>query len=777
MIIHKLKGKAENLDFLSHFSSNDCIIPKYLYFSVNFYKKNKKKIIKKIQNNFKDTHIILRSSSINEDQVNLSNAGKYDSLIINRHLFYDNLLHKLDVFSKQFDNPNDKIIIQTLISNVDYAGVIFTKDANYNSPYYVINYDKSGKTNLITSGKEASLHNNLIIYKNFNFRNHKFEKLLKYCKKIEQKILIDRLDIEFAIKQNKVYFFQIRPLPLQKNIFSNFKYSEKDFDNFLINIEKKFLKLSNKNSLIPGHNSIFSNMADWNPAEMIGDKPNLLALSIYKELITDSIWSKQRSDYGYKDVSPNPLMFSFAGSPYIDLRTDINSFLPHQLNDKDANEIVNKYINIIKKDPSMHDKIEFEIIETCYSFLSKKRLNKLFPINLTNKYLKYLKKLTINILKNDLLEIEEKKIKLLDKEIKKIKDKKIEGLKKVFLLNDLTKKYGTLPFAGLARCAFIAQRLLNDLKELKLISELEYELFFSSLKTTTTIFNTDLAKLEKNLFYKGKFLEKYGHLRPSTYDINSLNYREGFKLYFKSIKNKKNLTSKKLQFENKHKLELLFKKHFNISFNNFIEFSSKAINLREHTKFIFSKGINEIFESLIILSKELKISRNDLSYLDIKKILNFYTNLEVTKLKNNLKNDIKKNKFEYEMMNLIKLPDIILNRKNIYTYHENLVRPNYVTLNRVIGQVFDKDFKNLNLLNDKIIKIKNADPGFDFIFNYNIKALITQFGGANSHMAIRCLELGIPGLIGIGRKNFEKIKDNDTILIDCKKKEFKLLNE
>ena len=34
-------------------------------------------------------------------------------------------------------------------------------------------------------------------------------------------------------------------------------------------------------------------VADWNPAEMIGDKPNPLALSLYKELITDEIWREQ----------------------------------------------------------------------------------------------------------------------------------------------------------------------------------------------------------------------------------------------------------------------------------------------------------------------------------------------------------------------------------------------------------------------------------------------------------------------------------------------------
>ena len=46
-------------------------------------------------------------------------------------------------------------------------------------------------------------------------------------------------------------------------------------------------------------------MSDWNPAEMIGKKPSKLASSLYSELITNFIWSEQRSNYGYKNVHIN----------------------------------------------------------------------------------------------------------------------------------------------------------------------------------------------------------------------------------------------------------------------------------------------------------------------------------------------------------------------------------------------------------------------------------------------------------------------------------------
>ena len=66
--------------------------------------------------------------------------------------------------------------------------------------------------------------------------------------------------------------------------------------------------------------------------------------------------------------------------------------------------------------------------------------------------------------------------------------------------------------------------------------------------------------------------------------------------------------------------------------------------------------------------------------------------------------------------------------------------------------------------------IKNADPGYDWIFTKNIKGLITMYGGVASHMAIRCAELKIPAAIGCGEINFNKFRTGDQLQIDCSNK-------
>ena len=120
--------------------------------------------------------------------------------------------------------------------------------------------------------------------------------------------------------------------------------------------------------------------------------------------------------------------------------------------------------------------------------------------------------------------------------------------------------------------------------------------------------------------------KKFGHLRPSTYSINSLNYKEGFNIYFsKSVSNNRILKKEKFVLsKKKHKeiSDLLKKNNINITSKNFFNILNKSIQFREYFKFIFSKSINEIFSSLNKLGKQIGIKREELEYISIDKIIN-----------------------------------------------------------------------------------------------------------------------------------------------------------
>ena len=105
-------------------------------------------------------------------------------------------------------------------------------------------------------------------------------------------------------------------------------------------------------------------MPDWNPAEIIGVRPNRLSADLYDKLIMTDIWARQRAEYGYRDVRPFGLMKFFAGQPYVDIRASINSFIPKEIDDELAARFVEFYLAYLEANPELHDKIEFEVIPT-----------------------------------------------------------------------------------------------------------------------------------------------------------------------------------------------------------------------------------------------------------------------------------------------------------------------------------------------------------------------------------------------------------------------------
>jgi phosphohistidine swiveling domain-containing protein len=763
------KTKAETLQILKKFQTKNICVPKFIYFSKKQFLKSKIKYLQVIKKKFKKDFII-RSSSKLEDTSLKTNAGKFQSFVVKK---YEKYLVEKNILQiiQDFRRYDDQILVQDFIPQVDLSGVIFTRDINTGSPYYIINYEKSGSTNIITSGKHEETSTVLIVHRDKIHLSYKFKEFLVLIQKIEKKIRSTFLDIEFCKKNNKWYLLQCRHLPVK-----NKTIEDNEINKILINLEKKIIKIKCKNPTLVGNTTYLSNMADWNPAEMIGNKPKMLAISLYSNLITNEVWAIQRNNYKYLDVRPNILMFNLAGSPYIDLRTDFNSFLPSGISQKISKKIINYTLRFISKNKNLHDKVEFEVMPTCFDFYFLKR----FKIK-DNKYYELLRKITKdNIEKSKvILSKEINKINELNRKISFIEKLSISPIHKIFYLNQYCKEYGTLPFAGIARNAFIFTQILRSLKNLKLIRSEDISVIYQNFRTISKRINIDYRKTLSSKFEKNKFIRKYGHIRPSTYSISSLNFAEDFDSYFSKHVIKNNLYKRSIfniDRNKEKKINNLFKSHnIKVNLNFFLKNLKFSVESREYSKFVFTRAINKIFENLIELGKEIKINRKDLEHLNYDLVLNSYSNLSTTKLKKIFKDNIKENKNSHKFLKKIRLPDFISSEKDIYIHEINNNKPSYVTNKKVMGKIIEYSKKKINNFHKKIVLIENADPGYDFIFSYNILGLVTKYGGANSHMAIRCLENNIPAIIGAGEKEYELIKKSSVIQIDCELKKFDII--
>ena len=202
-LFNKNYTKAETLGFLKQYEKKLKIkIPEFIYFTKKKYCENKKLIIKRIEKKFKRKKIIIRSSSLQEDNIRQSNAGKYKSfndLEVKKEI----ILKHINKVIRDFQSNRDQILVQEFISKPTFSGVIFTRNINNNAPYYIINFDKSGLTDLITSGRLNPSMKTLIINRSKIKSSGFFSKKLKTIRKIEEFFFNDRLDLEFCIKNNR----------------------------------------------------------------------------------------------------------------------------------------------------------------------------------------------------------------------------------------------------------------------------------------------------------------------------------------------------------------------------------------------------------------------------------------------------------------------------------------------------------------------------------------------------------------------------------------------
>ena len=194
--------------------------------------------------------------------------------------------------------------------------------------------------------------------------------------------------------------------------------------------------------------------------------------------------------------------------------------------------------------------------------------------------------------------------------------------------------------------------------------------------------------------------------------------------------------------------------------NSLLNFCISSIKLRENSKFIFTRSLSDLLELIKKKGKLYKLNSEELSQLSINQALNF---------KNNKLNILKKNK-ELVKYNLkSKLPYLIVSKNDFFIASNLLTKPNFITRKVIKGRPKIINLKKNNeILKNRIIFIENADPGYDWVFSEKIKGLVTKYGGVNSHMSIRCEELNLPAVIGVGEENYEKIKNCIKVNLNCK---------
>lgn len=707
---------------------------------------------------------IVRSSCGREDTAISSNAGAFLSI---PNVDMPGLEAAVEQVIAAYGETQstDEVLIQPMLPQVVRSGVAFSHDPSTCAPYRIVNWSEGRDTTAVTSGLGGRIWQQAA--KSTTAPPAALTSVIDLLDELLVLFNQAPLDCEFAVTREAdaeiLWLLQARPL-----VLSGLPETESAQATLLESIQRKVARGMLPHPFLMGRRTVYGVMPDWNPAEILGIRPKPLALSLYRELITDAIWAYQRHNYGYRNLRSFPLMPHFFGLPYVDVRLSFNSFIPADLDEGLAGRLVDHYIDRLLAEPTLHDKVEFEIVFSCYTLDLPQRLERLAEVGFSKSEREAiahsLRQLTNRIVhpKDGLWRSDMMKVDTLNIRRETLLSSSADPLDRIYWLLEDAKRYGTLPFAGLARAGFVAVQMLRSLVSVGVFSQADYDAFMGGISTVSGQLARDRATLDK-----ATFLARYGHLRPGTYDILSSRYDEKPDLYFDWEKRPSVPSPAKsfaLTLSQMREIVQLLETHgLQPDAVGLLDFMQAAIELRELAKFQFTRNLSDVLALISEVGGQYSFSREDLAYCDI----TVFKELHVAAAdpKDLLLRSIEQGKTRYAETQKISLPPLISKPEDIWGFEWPETSPNFITQKQITAPVVGCNARES--LTGAIVCIPNADPGFDWLFSHPIAGIITAWGGVNSHMAIRAGELGLPAVIGAGEVLYRGWSTAQRLHLDC----------
>ena len=701
----------------------------------------------------------IRSSSNLEDRKLNSFAGQFDTYLnvvpkkINKKVqaCFNSINNKNvdDYLKKQNIKTKDikmDVIIQEMV-NAKYSGIIFTSNPQGLLNETVIVVGKGLGNNIVEDKiltttyyynrtDKVYYYDGLIDYLNKEL----IEELITLSEKIKE-VLGEYLDIEFAIKDNKIYILQARPITTIDTsnlvILDNSNIVESypgislpltiSFVHFVYSnvFKKEAYRLTKNKKLVEENNDNFNNMVASSSGRIyykISSWYTLIKFLPFSKKIIP-IWQDMLGVKN-KTYDDTKIKLSFITKLKIYYNTfkelknvsnnmeklnnkfiEVNDYFYTHFNDKLSNKQIIKLYSLIKDE--LLSSWDITLVNDLYSFiytgLLKKRLNK-----------------------------------------KKYNEEKI---------NDY--------ISGITN--------IESLKPIKSLIELAYK-------------KDKLSKKEYKLLYDN-YIFKYGDRNLEELKLESETFRTNNKLLDKKIKEYR---------KDKNKLSIIYndlskEKDIKIKEDFITRFISKramqGIKNREISRLNRSRIYGMVRSMFLGISKNLVKEKRlrkkeDIFYLTIDEVFNYK--------KYDLKRIVNTRKKEYKMF--YALPSysrLIFTNKEFDKNHKrinkivkeiekNILEGIPTSNGKVSGEALVIEDINKNYdVKDKILITKMTDPGWVFLL-INSKGVIAEKGSILSHTAIISREIKIPSIVGLEDAT-NIIKTGDYIEMDAYTGRIKIL--
>jgi phosphoenolpyruvate synthase/pyruvate phosphate dikinase len=749
-----------------------------------------KKIVKKIKNQhlaFNGKILAVRSSAVEEDSLEYSFAGQFDSflgiktpqetinavikcwmsLFSSRSINY-RLINNLSLKSEDIKMA---VILQEMILG-EKSGVMFTHDPVTGNDSSLIINSVLGLGNKLVSG-EADSDSYSIDKKSFKIVNQKtiennphlnsmlLENLSKTGIALE-KFYHKTQDIEWTIKDKKIYILQSRPITTKKekedylyiwdnsNIvesyggltlpltftFARYVYHQVyvQFCEVLLVPKKEIRKMDYflKNMLGLHFGRVYYNLLNWYKLTSI-----IPGYRFNREFMETMMGTQKHLESEIADrIRP-----AISRSPFIQMLTGFKFLYFHFVIQKRINDFLDYFNTIYQK----YRKLNYttmrphEILSIYYELENK--LLREWKAPIINDYLcmvhfGILKKLTNLWLKKNVDSIQ----------------------------NDLLCGEGNIESTEPTRELIKISRYIHKNKKLKKLL-----IHTPSEKCMETVQKSNDRKLQKKIH---DYIDLYGYRCMNEMKLEEKDLYQDSSFLFVCLKNylqNKNIISNDYQKKEKEirkNAEEKVRNQLNI-FQQYIYFWSLkntriAVKNRENTRFCRTRiygvvrswffNIGQRFAEMNILEKA-----EDIFYLELNELLG---SLEGTLSVQNLKQLVVLRKNEYEQYKNIQLENRFVTRGPVYWNNSHIIpqtkiksdthlqglgcSPGKITGTvRIIQSSIDAE-----KLNGEILVTTRTDPGWIPLYP-SISGLIVERGSLLSHSAIVAREMGIPTIIAL----------------------------
>ena len=755
-------------------------------FTVAEWWQNREDVLARVAGAFAGQAVVVRSSALSEDGFAAANAGAYSSILsipVDDGARLTGAIAEV-VASYADENEANQVLVQPMVAGVRASGVAFTRTLAHGAPYYIINFDAiSGSTESITNGSSRD-HQTLVVRRDVEDLQagvpEALHGILPALREIEALLGYDALDVEFAISEaeTRVHVLQVRPIAVDH---AQWDIQDAGFYALIHQAERYFDALQVSSPFVLGKRTLFGVMPDWNPAEIIGTCPGRMAVSLYRWLVTDEIWARQRAEYGYRDVRPQPLLACFAGHPYVDVRASFNSFVPATLDDALAGRLVDFWLGWLERHPQLHDKVEFEVVPTCYALDFWRWEERLaeeggFAPGEIGQLRDALLTITRRAFDRNQQDLDE--IRRLESRFEELRESQLPPLALAGALLEDCRIHGTLPFAHLARSAFVAVTLLRSAVHAGVIEQADMDDFLNSIRSVSHDLTVDASATAGGEMAWEAFVAKYGHLRPGTYDISSPSYAEDPEAYLRPLVENAGKThaldpagAGRRWYAVRGKFAAALGEAGLPDNPEQVErFLRDAIEGREYAKFAFTRNLSAALDAMVAWGRAQGIEREALAHVTIDELLAIGRGAVMVKdVTRWVRERAGEGMAACHAAGAVSLPPLLRSVEDFGVFVYPGSEANFIGGGQVRAEcvALGSGEHEMPDVAGRIVLIPQADPGYDWLFGREIAGLVTMYGGANSHMAIRAAEFDLPAAIGVGETRYRVLSGASMLDLNC----------